>query len=101
MSIRRLGPALAAACALVTFEAQAKEKEDPRLGPELRAPAGSAVRPGMLAQLPVGDGAAIGVGRFSVLDPPRPRTHVENERHPSDVGRRHRGIGGLGFRMNF
>ena len=104
--MRRLCLSLVATCALaapahaVLRRAEPAEEQSPRLNLDLPPPPGA--RSGdMLPLLPVGERGAIGFGRFSVPEPPRPRTHVEAERDPADVGRRRRGIGGLGLRMAF
>lgn len=102
----RLCLSLAAACALAApahaapRKAQAPEEQSPRLNPDPRPPRGTGHRD-MLPLLPIGENGAIGFGRFSVPEPPRPRTHIEAERNPTDVSRRRRGIGGLGLRMAF
>ncbi|HEX8194524.1 MAG TPA: hypothetical protein VF552_16675 [Allosphingosinicella sp.] len=110
MTMRRLCVALAATCTLgaaATTAADATprradplKEQSPRIDPDLRPPPGSAPAD-MLPLAPLGDTAAIGLGRFSVPEPARPRTHVEPERDPTDVSRRRRGIGGLGLRMAF
>lgn len=107
MTMRRLCVALAATCALAAAAAHAEprksrpaKQESPRIDPDLRPPPGSGSAD-MVALAPIGERGAIGLGRFSVLEPPRPRTHLEPERDPTDVGRRRRGIGGLGLRMVF
>ena len=109
MRTARAALAIAACCALGTFAASAAEAhskrskppaDEPRIDPNLRDP--SAGRSGaMVPLLPLGEDAAIGVGRFSVPEPPRPRTNLERERAPSDLARERQGIGGLGLRMNF
>jgi hypothetical protein len=111
MTMRRLCVALAATCALGAAAAahaaaaeprkgRAPKEESPRIDTDLRAPPGAAPG-GMLALAPLGEAGAIGLGRFSVPEPPRPRTNLEPERHPTDVSRSRRGIGGLGLRMVF
>jgi hypothetical protein len=109
MTMRRLLTALAAGCAFGAAAAEAApprkaqqppEEQSPRLNLDLRAPPGSASGD-MLPLAPVGERGAIGFGRFSVIEPARPRTNTEPERDPTDVGRRRRGIGGLGLRMVF
>ena len=55
----------------------------------------------MLALSPPGNDIAIGIGRFSVLDPPRPRSHMEADRDPTNVRRAERSIGGIGLRITF
>ena len=104
---RRLAAALAASCILGTA-AQAQTAQparpaaprDHRIAPELREPPGRSSS-GMLARLPVGDDAAIGIGRFSVLETSRPATNIERERDPMSIRRREQGIGGVGLRITF
>ena len=43
----------------------------------------------------------IGVGRFTVVELARPRTHTEPERRPGDVRRRHQGIAAVGISYSF
>ena len=101
ITLRRLVGALAASCALAApAVAQQPQQSEHRLRAELRAPPGG--EPGrMLALVPMGEDAVIGLGRFSIVAPPRPRSHVERERDPTDIRRRERGIGGFGLRVVF
>ena len=101
--LRRLTAALAVSCALcataIAQPARAPPNpNDPRLRPELREPPRGER---LIALVPMGTDAAIGLGRFSIAEPPRPRTNIEPERNPADVGRDRRNIGGLGLRIIF
>jgi hypothetical protein len=49
----------------------------------------------------VGANTFIAVGRFSVIEPPRPRTHTERERSPTSVLPRERGIAAVGLSLRF
>jgi hypothetical protein len=94
--------ALAASTALATVaKAQPRQKASDRLAPELRDPTARADRTGMMARLPGNEEVTLGLGRFSVVDPPRLRTHTETERDPTGIRRRERGIGGVGLRARF
>jgi hypothetical protein len=114
MRMRRLAAALAASCALCTTAgAQPPGNQDPRLPaatrhqPEAGRTADAAVRaersrrPEGMFELNDGGDVAIGIGRFSILEPARPRSNMEAERDPTNVRRRERGIGGLGLRISF
>ena len=103
---RRLAAALAISCILGTAAvaqtpepARPAEPRDHRLTLDLREP--SRASSGMLARLPVGEDAAIGIGRFSIVEPSRPQTNTERERDPMTIRRREQGIGGLGLRITF
>lgn len=103
MRMQRPLAAVAAAClgcAAAAAQPPPAAKDENRLQPDLRTPPGRTAT-GMLAAVPVGEGAAFGFGRFSVAEPPRPRTNLEPVRDPSDITRRRRGIGGLGLRIAF
>ena len=89
----------ALACATAP-PAEAQTRVEPRLGPASSLPSMGGAG-GMLALMPVGEEATIGLGRFAVPDPPRPRTHTEHERDPTAVHRRQRGIGGVGLKLRF
>lgn len=58
-------------------------------------------RSGLIAAYPVDKNLEIGVGRFAVPEIARPRTHMENERHPAAVRPRDRGIAAIGFSLRF
>jgi hypothetical protein len=64
-----------------------------------RAPPGP-VREGRLG-LPLAGNLQLGVGRFSVPEPPRPRTHTEPISRSADVPRRHRGVAAVGLSLRF
>ena len=115
----RMAMAFTAATAFcIAAEAGAQDARDPRLP----TPALQEAEPGdrthsdlsvradrsrrstgtdMLALSPRRDDVAIGIGRFSVLDPPRPRSHMEADRDPTNVRRAERSIGGIGLRISF
>jgi hypothetical protein len=62
---------------------------------------GGAARNGLIGTVSVDDRTLIGVGRFTVLELARPRTHTEPERRPGDVRRRHQGIAAVGISYSF
>lgn len=51
--------------------------------------------------LPLAGNMQVGVGRFSVLEPARPRTHTEPIARGTDIARRHRGIAAVGVSLRF
>jgi hypothetical protein len=67
---------------------------------DLRWP-GEPSRNGLLAAFPIDRNVEIGVGRFRVQDPARPRTHTEFERQPMSVRPRERGIAAVGVSFRF
>ena len=72
--------------------------------PEARNAVNLPLAEGVAAALDDLDGSgdvSVGIGRFSVIEPPRPRTHMEADRDPTNVRRRERAIGGLGLRITF
>ena len=112
---RRPLAALALSCALCTA-AHGQPAAGPPADPDARhrvepAPATEAdlavradrSRPpaGSMVTLPGANEISVGIGRFSVIEPPRARTHMEVDRAPTNVRRRERGIGGLGLRITF
>jgi hypothetical protein len=56
---------------------------------------------GLIAAMPLGGRLTVGVGRFQVVEQPRPRTYNEHEPRPADVRRRERGIAAVGFSVRF
>ena len=62
-------------------------------------PAAAPVR--MIGVMPLADNLEFGIGRYSVGEIARPRTHMEADRHPTDVRRRGRGIAGIGLKLSF
>ena len=63
--------------------------------------AGTPRQSGLIAALPIDDNVQIGLGRFKVAEPPRPRTHMEPERAPTDLRRRERGVAAIGLSLRF
>ncbi len=51
--------------------------------------------------LPLAGNVQVGVGRFSVLEPARPRTHTEPIARGTDIVRRNRGIAAVGVSLRF
>lgn len=119
---RRFWPALTVSLALLTAAPAAAQtsgaalvaptdrqgEAEARLRlPEFRTPrgdlrdGGEAPRDGLIAAFRVSDDLQIGVGRFEVPDPARPRTHMERERNPTAVRPRDRGIAAIGFSLRF
>lgn len=75
--------------------------------PDFRAPqgdirpAGEVRRNGLIAGYRIGRNLHVGIGRFSVPEIARPRSHVENDRAPTAVRMRDRGIAAVGFSLSF
>jgi len=63
--------------------------------------AGEPRRNGLIAAWRVSDDVQIGIGRFSVPEIARPRTHMESDRAPTSVRSRDRGIAAVGFSLRF
>ncbi len=78
-----------------------------RLMPNFAAPAGdfrqvgTPRRSGLIAAFPIDENLQIGLGRFRVAEPARPRTHMEPERAPTDLRRRERGVAAIGMSLRF
>lgn len=78
-----------------------------RLLPSFSPPAGdfrqvgTPRRSGLIAALPIDENLQIGLGRFKVAEPARPRTHMEPERAPTDLRRRERGVAAIGMSLRF
>lgn len=78
-----------------------------RLMPNFTAPpgdfrqAGTSRRSGLIAAIPIDENLQIGLGRFRVAEPARPRTHMEPERAPTDLRRRERGVAAIGMSLRF
>lgn len=51
--------------------------------------------------MPVAGNLHIGVGRFSVPAPARPRTHTEPIGRTGDIARRNRGVAAIGLSLRF
>ena len=64
-----------------------------------RAPPGPL--PGGRLAMPVAGNLHVGVGRYSVIEPARPRTHTEPIARSADIARRNRGIAAVGFSFRF
>ena len=58
-------------------------------------------RNGLIAAFPVDRNVEIGLGRFRVVDPARPRTNTEFDRQPMSVRPRERGIAAIGVSLRF
>jgi hypothetical protein len=86
-----LSPLLTAAAADIEADAHSRL---------LAAPAGAA-RSRMIHVLPLAANIEFGIGRYAVPEIARPRTHMESDRHPTDVRRRGRGIAGVGLKLSF
>ena len=75
--------------------------------PDFRPPrgdlrqSGEVRRNGLIAAYRVAPNLQIGVGRFAVPEIARPRTHMENDRTPTAVRSRDRGIAAVGFSLSF
>ena len=74
---------------------------------EFRAPQGDLRLPneprrnGLIAAYPIDENVQIGIGRFSVPEIARPRTHMERDRQPTGVRPRDRGIAAVGISQRF
>ncbi|HEV2816168.1 MAG TPA: hypothetical protein VGW40_02955 [Allosphingosinicella sp.] len=66
---------------------------------ELRG--GGPARNGLIAAMDIGDGLQLGVGRFSMLDLARTRTHLEAEPRPTDVRGRQSSIAAVRLSFSF
>lgn len=51
--------------------------------------------------VPVAGNLQVGVGRFRVVEPARPRTHTEPIARAADLSRRDRGIAAVGLSLRF
>jgi hypothetical protein len=92
--------------ALLASAAQASPKEKPESppAPETRAriwrePPGP-MQDGRLG-MPIADRLHVGVGRFAVPEPARPRTHTEPIGRSADVAQRDRGMAAVGLFFRF
>lgn len=120
MLMRRLMAAPVIACALVTAAPAAAQSAaslvappdrnsefSTRSLPDFRPPAGDLRRAGeprrngLIAAWPLGENLDIGIGRFEIPEPARPRTHMERDRNPTSVRSRDRGIAAVGFSLRF
>ncbi|HEV2865181.1 MAG TPA: hypothetical protein VGX37_01580 [Allosphingosinicella sp.] len=77
--------------------AEAKLHREPFLPDPGPRPAASE----MVGAVPLAENVELGIGRFSVLEIARPRTHVETDRSPTDIRLRDRGIAGMGVKLSF
>ena len=120
MDTRRLRPAPVIACALLAASPAAAQTSGaaligpveppsttaPRL-PEFRAPEGdlrdpgSPRRNGLIAAWRINDNLQIGIGRYTVPEIARPRTHIESERNPTAVRSRDSRVAAVGFSLRF
>jgi hypothetical protein len=66
-----------------------------------REAAGEAPRGGLIATVPLAPDLQVALGRFTVVELARPRTHTETERRPADVRRRDNGIAAVGISYRF
>ena len=58
-------------------------------------------RNGLIGAIAINDRLDVGIGRFSVPEIARPRTHMEADRQPTAVRPRDRGIAAIGFSLRF
>ncbi len=63
--------------------------------------AGLPRRSGLIAAFQVDEDIHVGIGRFRVAEPPKPRTNMEAERAPTDLRRRERGVAAIGMSLRF
>ena len=106
MSLAVTSPALAQINTLTGADTRAARPPG-RLLPNFTPPAGdlrqfgAPQRDGLIAALPLQDNLQIGIGRFRVIEPARPRTHMERERAPTDLRRKERGVAAVGMSLRF
>lgn len=102
-----LAPPALAQIDLATGTAAGPARHPARLLPNFTAPAGdfrqvgTPRRSGLIAAVPIDENVQIGIGRFKVAEPARPRTHMEPERAPTDFRRRERGVAAIGLSLRF
>lgn len=96
------GPALAQADGVMPrpglFRALARERAPP---PAWFRTGDGPARSGLVAAMSIGDGMQLGVGRFSMLDLARTRTHLEAEPRPTDVRGRESSIAAVRVSFSF
>lgn len=56
---------------------------------------------GIVGALPLAPNMQLSVGRFTIAEPARPRTHTEPHHRLTDVRGRDRGIAAIGLSLNF
>ena len=116
MEVRWFQAAMAATLLVLGSQAEAQRSSRPVAPPPLSASAAAdradadsrlfaaaaeAVRSRMIGVMPIADNIEFGIGRYTVGEIARPRTHMEADRHPTDVRRRGRGIAGVGLKLSF
>ena len=79
----------------------AEEADDRAARAAFLPPSETAPAAPTMGVVPLADNVELGIGRFSVQDTARRRSHIETERHPTDMRLRHRGIAGLGLKLSF
>ena len=90
---QRRGPAIPA---VLTATAAEPDRDD-----RLLAAPEPAARSRMLHVMPLAADIEFGIGRYAVPEIARPRTHMEADRHPTDIRRRGRNIAGIGLKLSF
>lgn len=68
---------------------------------DIRAQDQAMLRDGLLGAWEIGDGALLGVGRFTVPELARPRNHMEQEDHPTRIRDDGQGIAAVGIKLPF
>lgn len=122
MGTRRIGAALVLPLVLFTAKEAAAQGRNARLvqppdamisvvAPRRNLPAfriaedptrpGQPPRNGLIAAWPVSETVTVGVGRFIVVDPPRPRTNMESDRQSTSYRSRERGVAAIGMSLRF
>ncbi len=89
--------------------AVAQPAQRPRVLPRAHAPQSRVplwrAPPGLMQNgrvaMPVAANLHLGVGRYSVVEPARPRSHTEPISRTSDIARRDRGIAAVGLSLRF
>lgn len=79
----------------------ATESTDFRMPRATMRSSAAAAPAGMIAAMPLADRLTMGVGRFSVVEEPRVRTHTEPAYRATEVRRRESGIAAVGISLNF
>jgi hypothetical protein len=78
--------------------APAAEAPPPRL-PYRPAPA--PFPGGIVGAVPLAPNMQLSIGRFTIAEPARPRTHTEPAHRLADMRRQERGIAAIGLSLNF
>ena len=96
---------IAAAAPSAVAQTRPQPEAPPRVhAPQIRAPvwrAPAGVMQNGRVAVPVAGNLHVGVGRYSVVEPARARTHTESIARTADIARRDRGIAAVGLSLRF